>query len=568
MKSKYLFFFLFSLFTFSAFSQNAATTPTGDSKAAKDNFTFLNYKDALIEYQAFFLKDSTNPEYIYKLGVCYLQTKKDINNALRLLLKASKDSKLDPVVWYYLGQAYQQLLKYNEAIEAFTKYKNDPKSKDDQAYTAKRQIEMCKNAIELLKKPVNVSFENLGKEVNSEAPDFNPYITPDESQLVYTSRRDKNTGRTPDYDGHFTADVYMITPKNGQFVKTRNMGGLINTELVEEVVGVGGNGDFLYLYYDNYQGLGDLFFSAKKGKSYTKSAPLASINSKDMETAASSNQNNTMIVFSSDQQGGKGETDLWLSRILPNGEWGPAENISEINTEEDESFPSFSPDGKTLYFASSGHNSMGGYDIFKTAYNDSTKKWAKPINLGYPINNSDDNTVISFAKNPRYAYIAACRPEGIGYSDIYRITFNDLPPSYTLVQGNVILPDSTNLYTSGNFIPPSPPVAAPVVSPKSKSKTAPKVAEVKPVETPKIDVVINVQKKSDKTPIGIYRPNPRTGKYMMNLPTGEYVVILSGNGLQTCTDEIIIPEKDLYKENINKPLIIRKLEVVEPTETQ
>ena len=266
-----------------------------------------------------------------------------------------------------------------------------------------------------------------------------------------------------------------------------------------------------------------------------------------------------MLVFSSDQLEGKGEKDLWLSRILPNGDWGPIENLGDvINTDEDESFPYFSPDGKTLYFASSGHNSMGGYDIFKTAYNDSTKKWSKPINLGYPINNSDDNTVISFANNKKYAYISSHRPEGFGYTDIYRITFNDLPSSYTIVKGEIILPDSSNLFTPGKFSPP-----APIIENKNANS---KTTEIKQQATPEIDVTIKIQNKNDKSDFGIYRPNKQTGRFVMNLPTGEYIAILSGNGLQTTTDEILVPDKELYSKEISKPLIVRIQETIEPIE--
>ena len=60
-----------------------------------------------------------------------------------------------------------------------------------------------------------------------------------------------------------------------------------------------------------------------------------------------------------------------------------------INTSSDEEGVFMHPDGKTLYFSSKGHNTMGGYDIFKSVYEDG--KWSAPENIGYPINTPDND---------------------------------------------------------------------------------------------------------------------------------------------------------------------------------
>ena len=213
-----------------------------------------------------------------------------------------------------------------------------------------------------------------------------------------------------------------------------------------------------------------------------------------------------------------------------------------INTEYDENYPSFSATGKTLYFASTGHNSMGGYDIFKTTWNDSLNSWSKPENLGYPLNTSDDNTTISFARNPRYAYISAYRPEGLGFLDIYRVTFEDEKPSYTLVKGKIITSDSLNLYTNERIF----------------TKTANTPSTPNKLKKDEFETTITVQNKIDKATIGVYRPNFNTGEYVMYLPTGNYIIIITGKGLETTTDEINLPEKEFYRKNFHKLLIARK----------
>lgn len=101
--------------------------------------------------------------------------------------------------------------------------------------------------------------------------------------------------------------------------------------------------------------------------------------------------------------------DLAIIKKLENGNWSKPENIgSSINTNYDEDYAYFNIAESSLYFASKGHNSMGGYDIFKCTYNPDTKKWSEPVNLGFPINSpyddflfvpSDDQSVAWFASN-------------------------------------------------------------------------------------------------------------------------------------------------------------------------
>ena len=152
------------------------------------------------------------------------------------------------------------------------------------------------------------------------------------------------------------------------------------------------------------------------------------------------------MIFSSDKAGSVGKQDLWISYALPNGDWTPSVNLSKkINTIWDETHPTLSADGKTLYFASNGHNSMGGYDIFYSKWNESEKEWEKPINIGYPLNTTEDNLALSFSSNPKYAYTSCLRPEGLGDLDIYRVGFNNIKTLYTLIKGSILTPDSVNI---------------------------------------------------------------------------------------------------------------------------
>src|SRR6185312_3387955 len=110
----------------------------------------------------------------------------------------------------------------------------------------------------------------------------------------------------------------------------------------------------------------------------------------------------------------------------------------------DEDFPTISGDGRTLYFSSNGHTSMGGYDIFKAELNPDTKQFSNSKNLGYPINTPEDNYNFRISGNGRFGYIAALREGGLGDLDIYRVTFNDTEPQYSIITGSLAYTDTTS----------------------------------------------------------------------------------------------------------------------------
>ena len=95
----------------------------------------------------------------------------------------------------------------------------------------------------------------------------------------------------------------------------------------------------------------------------------------------------TLIYYSSYGLDGANGKDLFLMRKLPNKTWTDPINLGDlINTPGDEDFPYVTPDGKILYFCSTKHGSMGGYDIYKSKWNERKDKWDAPVNMGAPIN--------------------------------------------------------------------------------------------------------------------------------------------------------------------------------------
>ena len=126
------------------------------------------------------------------------------------------------------------------------------------------------------------------------------------------------------------------------------------------------------------------------------------------------------IYFISERPEGQGQGDIYVSTKKGEGGWSHPKNLGEfVNTEQDEKFVFIHPNGKTLYFSSNGHQTMGSYDIFKTEMVNG--EWSVPINLGYPINTVNEESTFSLTQDNKTLMIAAEYDDSFGERDIYHI---------------------------------------------------------------------------------------------------------------------------------------------------
>lgn len=493
----------------------------GSIKAANEKFSTGNFDGALEEFLVLVQEDLNNVQYNYKIGVCYLNTNINKSKAIPYLELVTKQPKDVPVDAYYLlGRAYHFANKFDDAIKMYNKYKEiASKGNAQNVKDADREIEFCYNAKELVKFPLNVTFENLGKTVNSIYADYFPFISKDEGMLFFNSRRENNLMGV---DGKYFSDVYVSTVKAGKWSKAKPIPGKVNTnEGDEEVVGLSPDGNQIVYNFDNNKSSGDLFIGTRKGEEFQEPKLIQgeNVNSKYYEIAASLSTDDNSIYFASDRPGGFGGIDIYLSQKLPGGEWGPAQNLGpNINTKYDEDFPNISLDGKTLLFSSKGHTSMGGYDIFKSALDSVTNKWSPVKNVGYPINTSDDDLNMCLEEGGRNGYISAVREGGVGDQDIYRIVFNDIEPKYTVLKGIVGSAD------------PNKKVVQPMIT---------------------------VTNNADAEIYGTYLTNPNTNRYVIILPPGKYNLMIEADGFITYSEDTEVLDKSSYQIAIEKDIQLR-----------
>ena len=485
------------------------------AKTAEDKLMSGNFEDAISDYIALHAEDPQNEKYAYNLAVCYLNHNGNKTKAIPYLEKIIHNTKHDPNADYLVGRAYQYALRFDDAIAAFTRFTKNGKGKEENLKDADQQIQYCLNAKERVKFPINVAFENLGKAVNCEYSDFYAFVPLDESFIIFNSKRPIGDVEAKP-NGEYPNVILISEVKDGKYQNAKKLDlhfpkGTTNAE----VIGLSANGNILLLHISDNK-TGSIYSSEKdaNGKFQTPVLLEKQINAPNSEEiAASISAEGDIIYFASDREGGMGGTDLYVCRKTPQGTWGIAQNLGkEINTPQNEDFPNISPDGKTLYFSSTGHSSMGGYDIFKASKNEETNIWGNPQNIGYPVNTPLDDYSFRISKSNRYGYISAIREEGLGDYDNYRITFADVEPELTLMYGQVLSEDGTQI----NFP----------------------------------DVLISVTNDKTGELLGTYLSNPKTGKYVVILPPGKYTLTVELFEFKLLTKKLEILDKVSFQSEI------------------
>ncbi len=503
---------LFILLTNSIFGQYIEQFPINRVNADK-MLEIENYQEAVRQFSELLKEDPNNEEYQFNLAKAYNNSFIDQNKALKLLTKLhnSATAKNPREIKYELAIAYHKNYAFDEANKLFNSLLTE-ETEPEEKNKLEKWIKSTILAKDMVANPIEVELENLGKEINSEAPDYLPYVDPDESTIYFSTRRDGVVGNLYDYGGYKTADIYTAKHKDNSYTRARSVGSP-NTYGNEETAGRSENGNYLIYHVNSDDNFSDLFISEKGRRSFMPPKELDSkiVNQKtSKETGAAITNDGRRIYFSSDREGGQGGFDIWIIRRLPTGAWGEPQNLGPpINTPGDELYPFLRGNESLLYFSSDGHPSMGGKDLFTSTMDERSGKWNKPNNMGYPINTPNDDLNICYAANSRYAYTATKRDDSYGDLDIYRLIFKDISPEYTLLSGSIMNPDSSLIQSN---------------------------------------VLIEIFESKTGVLYGSYLMNPKTSKYHAILPPGDYKVeIVDTYGYENFETEITLLGKSQFE---------------------
>ena len=403
-------------------------------KTANKFFDQENYRAAIPYYEQVLAKEPNNALALFRAGISYMSFDKEkasdyIYKAQKIKPKVSKD------VEYWLGRVDHLNYNFDEAIAHFQAYNATLKKKDTRKAQLSQLIQHAKNAKIQFNSPKDIFVKNLGPTINTSYSEHSPVISADDKVLLFTSRSGEARGADPNNpdpkgkgkvaaDGEYYEDIYESKRLGeDEWEKPRSLSGALNGKGHDASIQVFDN-DTKLLMYRNDEG-GDIFYSEKSGSDWSQPKKLnGNINSKSFESDAYITPDGLTIYFSTSKYSEDNTLDIYYSTRQPGGDWGPAKSIgNQINTKFDDDSPYLSRDGKTLYFASRGHNTMGGYDIFKSSWDEAARTWGRPENMGYPVNTPDDDTYYRLSPDGSYAYLSSYRIGGYGEKDIYTINY-------------------------------------------------------------------------------------------------------------------------------------------------
>ncbi|MCB9169285.1 MAG: PD40 domain-containing protein [Flavobacteriales bacterium] len=156
------------------------------------------------------------------------------------------------------------------------------------------------------------------------------------------------------------------------------------------------------------------------------------------------------IYFSSFGKDGRTGKDIYRTELLPTGQFaGPERLAGFINTDQDDDYPFMAPDGKTFYFCSKGHNSMGGYDVFRSTYDKGLDVFGPPENMDFAVNTPDDDILYLVDASGQEACFASGRDSRQDMVHVYRISTQQVPVTMTVLKGTFaseLDPDDRNAH--------------------------------------------------------------------------------------------------------------------------
>ncbi len=406
----------------------------GTFAIAKDHYLFAN------QY------NSENPELNYKIGICYLYSDHKFK-AIDYLLKAyNLKPDLSKKVHFSLGRAYHLILEFDKAKEHYVIYKSQLSPSEDIMElndALEKLIIECQYGKEFTQTPQRVIIQNLGENINSKFDDYNPKFAYQDSAMFFTSRRPLNEkSKRNEIDNKFYEDIYLSPVRNGVLGSSYVMGKPFNTKSNDALVGISPDGKSILIYRGNVDG-GDIQLTSYKPEKlkWEKSKSLSGkVGSDSEETSAALSPDGRELYFiSTNPELSIGGKDILVSRLNEKGKWDEPKNASPLlNSKYDEEGIFLSADGNTMYYGSKGHNTMGGFDIFKSEKGDDGN-WRLPVNLGYPVNTPEDEIFYTTDISGVYGYYSTIREGGFGARDIYKvITLGSEKEVSTLTRDNLI----------------------------------------------------------------------------------------------------------------------------------
>ena len=378
----------------------------------------LDYPAAIELYKLTLRYDANNAEAIANIAECYRKTNQT-KEAEYWYGKAVQLAKPKPLHFLYYGMTLHRNGKCAEAVAWYERYAREAPSDS----RTQRLIQGCAKREAFLKKGQRI-YQIEKTSVNSDYNEYAPSLSGE--SLFFASERPtgKITKRVNAWNNAPFARVYAsgVRPREGWTPEVdpqaRHWDSPYQTQLHQAGVVFSADGRWAFVTRSDQSGRSEdglvrlKIYAARRFEngSWGNLEELPFNNAAYSTAHPAPTPDGERLFFSSNRPGGYGGMDLYVVEQR-DGVWGIPFNLGpDVNTEGHEIFPFFSQEGR-LYFASDGHESLGGLDILYTTARGGSD-WNAPLNPGAPLNSEADDFAICFEPEGRWGFFASNREDG------------------------------------------------------------------------------------------------------------------------------------------------------------
>ncbi|MES2284706.1 MAG: SPOR domain-containing protein [Bacteroidota bacterium] len=404
-----------SILTSSLNAQKLKTLIENGDKAFADNDFF----GAAIYYNQAILQDSADITLQYKYAeASRLNYDFDIADRwYNKVYKTDAQGKLYPECPFWLATIKKSKGKYKDAKKLFDKYakKNKKKKNDYFVKKAIQEVAACDYANLLIASADrSINIVHLDTSVNSKVSEYAPIQL--DSVLYFSSLRnatDRDKKNNLNYN-----KIYTATQDSIKWQKAKELDTLFNKEGVHNA-NTAFNADNTKVYITRCDQKNATDFNCEIYFSEFKTGHWGALQKLPAEINAQGYTNTQpaigflgeeeVLFFSSNRPGGEGRMDIWYSKVNADGSYGKAINAGKkVNTLDDEITPFYCKPCQELFFSSTWHKGLGGFDIFKSYYKNN--ELGEPQNVGIPVNSSYNDIYFSISSKRTEAFLSSNRP--------------------------------------------------------------------------------------------------------------------------------------------------------------
>jgi outer membrane protein OmpA-like peptidoglycan-associated protein/tetratricopeptide (TPR) repeat protein len=426
-------------------------------KKAEEQYQLLAYRNALELYLATVGKDSSNLVARQRIADCYFRLGR-LPEAERWYSSLAVQPNASPEYKYQYAQVLTSRGRYNEAKKWFEEY-----AKESNDARATEKIDFIHLLYYYFRDSLLYDVKN--EPYNSDQSDFAPQYFGD--GIVFVSARDrdmfiKHQSTSALNDKETMLNIYFapksaVEEKDAVFFNDRDL----RSSFHDGPIAFFDNGKKVAFSRNNlvngkpvvHAGRVNLrlyFGQLNANKEIEKIEPFPFNDDAFSIAHPWVSNDGSIMYFASNQPGGQGGVDIYISEKKGN-QWQTPVNVgASINTKGDEFYPYLAND-TTLYFSSTGRGGLGGLDIYMSKKRNGS--WSAPENLGYPLNSSSDDFSLIIDPDGRHGMFSSDRPGGLGYDDIYSFsvksfsivgrTVDKLQPSKAVPGAKVYIKDNS-----------------------------------------------------------------------------------------------------------------------------